>query len=90
MARALITLPAVVFADEPTGALDSRNGTALLSYLRLCVREGGQTVVMVTHDPIAASYADRVALLADGRLAGQLDHPTPDTVLASLRSLGGN
>ncbi len=88
-ARALITLPAVVFADEPTGALDSRNGTALLSYLRLCVREGGQTVVMVTHDPLAAAYADRVVLLADGRLAGEVDQPKPDTVLAALAALGG-
>ncbi len=88
IARALITLPDVVFADEPTGALDSRSGAALLSYLRLCVREGGQTVVMVTHDPMAASYADRVVLLADGRLAGELQHPTSDSVLAALRTLG--
>ena len=90
VARALITLPEVVFADEPTGALDSRNGAALLSYLRLCVREAGQTVVMVTHDPLAASYADRVVLLADGRLAGELPNPTPDTVLAALRTLRSN
>ena len=88
IARALITLPDVVFADEPTGALDSRTGAALLAYLRLCVREGGQTVVMVTHDPFAASYADRVVLLADGRLAGELHQPTADTVLAALRTLG--
>ena len=88
IARALITLPDVVFADEPTGALDSRNGSALLAYLRLCVREGGQTVVMVTHDPFAASYADRVVLLADGRLAGELHQPTADSVLAALRTLG--
>lgn len=88
IARALITRPDVVFADEPTGALDSRNGANLLSYLRLCVREAGQTVVMVTHDPLAASYADRVVLLADGRVAGELPSPTPDTVLAALRTLG--
>ena len=87
IARALITLPEVVFADEPTGALDSRNGASLLAYLRLCVREGGQTIVMVTHDPLAASYADRVLLLADGKLAGELVNPTPDTVLTALRSL---
>ena len=87
IARALVTLPEVVFADEPTGALDSRNGASLLAYLRLCVREGGQTVVMVTHDPLAASYADRVILLADGKLAGELANPTPDTVLAALRTL---
>ncbi len=88
IARALITTPDAVFADEPTGALDSRNGAALLSYLRLCVREGGQTVVMVTHDPLAASYADRVVLLADGRVAGELTEPDPDSVLSALRNLG--
>ena len=88
IARALITLPDVVFADEPTGALDSRTGAGLLSYLRLCVREAGQTVVMVTHDPLAASYADRVILLADGRVAGQLAAPTPDAVLDALRTVG--
>lgn len=88
VARALITLPEVIFADEPTGALDSRSGAALLSYLRACVREAGQTVVMVTHDPIAASYAQRVLLLADGRLVGELTDPTPDSVLAALRAVG--
>jgi len=88
IARALITAPDVVFADEPTGALDSKNGASLLAYLRLCAREGGQTIVMVTHDPNAASYADRVILLADGRAAGELTNPTPDTVLSALRGLG--
>ena len=88
IARALITLPDVVFADEPTGALDSKNGASLLAYLRLCVREAGQTVVMVTHDPLAASYADRVILLADGRVAGELLAPSPDSVLDALRTLG--
>ncbi|RIJ77896.1 ABC transporter ATP-binding protein [Nakamurella silvestris] len=88
IARALITAPDVVFADEPTGALDSKNGASLLAYLRLCAREGGQTIVMVTHDPIAASYADRVIMLADGRPAGELADPTPDSVLAALRGLG--
>ncbi len=87
IARALITVPDVVFADEPTGALDSKNGAALLSYLQLCVREGGQTVVMVTHDPMAASYADRALLLADGRIAGELDEPTPESVLTAIRAL---
>ncbi len=87
IARALITLPDVVFADEPTGSLDSKTGAALLAYLRLCVREAGQTVVLVTHDPMAASYADRVLLLADGRLAGELDQPTPDSVLTAIRAL---
>ncbi|GAA2012292.1 ABC transporter ATP-binding protein [Nakamurella flavida] len=88
IARALITRPAVVFADEPTGALDSRTGAALLSFLRSTVRETGQTVVMVTHDPNAASYADRAVLLADGRLRGTLERPTPETVLSALASLG--
>jgi putative ABC transport system ATP-binding protein len=88
IARALITRPAVVFADEPTGALDSRTGAALLSYLRSAVRELGQTVVMVTHDPHAAAYADRAVLLADGRVRGEIDRPAPDTVLAALASLG--
>jgi len=87
IARALITLPDVVFADEPTGSLDSKTGAALLAYLRLCVREAGQTVVLVTHDPMAASYADRILLLADGRLAGELDQPTPDSVLTAIRAL---
>ncbi|MEP6981680.1 MAG: ABC transporter ATP-binding protein [Nakamurella sp.] len=87
IARALITRPAVVFADEPTGALDSTTGTALLSYLRSAVRELGQTVVMVTHDPHAAAYADRVVLLADGRVRGEIDRPTADTVLSALASL---
>ncbi|GGM02782.1 ABC transporter ATP-binding protein [Nakamurella endophytica] len=87
VARALITRPDVVFADEPTGALDIRTGRALLSHLRSVVRETGQTVVMVTHDPVAASFADRVLVLADGRVADELDDPTPGTVLAALRPL---
>ena len=88
IARSLITRPQVVFADEPTGALDSRTGQALLSYLRSSSRESGQTIVMVTHDPIAASYADRVVLLADGRLAGGLTEPSTADVLAVMRTLG--
>ena len=84
----LITRPDVVFADEPTGALDLRTGQALLSYLRTSSRESGQTIVLVTHDPIAASYADRVVLLADGRLAGEIAEPTADDVLAAMRTLG--
>ena len=88
IARSLITRPQVVFADEPTGALDSRTGQSLLSYLRSSSRESGQTIVMVTHDPIAASYADRVVLLADGRLAGELIEPSTDDVLAVMRTLG--
>ncbi|WP_442907657.1 ABC transporter ATP-binding protein [Kineococcus sp. G2] len=86
--RALLPRPDVVFADEPTGNLDSRSGAEVLGLLRSSVREFGQTVVMVTHDPVAASYADRVVLLADGHLAGGLVSPTPDDVLDALRTLG--
>lgn len=88
IARSLITRPQVVFADEPTGALDSRTGQSLLDYLRSSSRESGQSIVMVTHDPIAASYADRVVLLADGRVAGELHEPSTDDVLAVMRTLG--
>ncbi len=87
IARALITRPDVVFADEPTGNLDSRAGAQVLSFLRTSVRELGRTVVMVTHDPSAAAYADRVLLLADGRVAGDISDPTPDSVLAGLDAL---
>ena len=86
--RALLPRPDVVFADEPTGNLDSRAGAEVLGLLRSSVREFGQTVVMVTHDPVAAGYADRVVLLADGRLAGGLTAPTPDDVIDALRTLG--
>ena len=88
VARALLPRPDVVFADEPTGNLDSRSGAEVLSLLRGSVREFGQTVVMVTHDPVAASYADRVVLIADGALAGGLTSPTPDDVIDALRTLG--
>jgi putative ABC transport system ATP-binding protein len=87
-ARALVGRPDVVFADEPTGSLDSRSGAEVLDFLRTSVRELGQTVVMVTHDPVAASYADHGVLLADGRVAAHLARPTPDTVLAALAGLG--
>jgi len=89
IARALLARPDVVFADEPTGNLDSRSGAEVLSLLRSSVRETGQTVVMVTHDPAAAAYADRVVLLADGRVAGEIGNPTTDSVLDALRTLGG-
>ncbi|WP_456611017.1 ABC transporter ATP-binding protein [Blastococcus sp. SYSU DS0619] len=88
IARALLPRPDVVFADEPTGNLDSRSGAEVLGLLRSSVRETGQTVVMVTHDPVAAAYADRVVLLADGRLAGDIDAPTAESVLDALRGLG--
>ncbi|WP_156251884.1 ABC transporter ATP-binding protein [Pseudactinotalea terrae] len=87
IARALSTKPDVVFADEPTGNLDSRSGTEVLSFLRRSVRELGQTIVMVTHDPAAAAYADRVVLLADGQIAGSISDPTPESVLAGLDAL---
>ncbi|RKT56787.1 ABC transporter ATP-binding protein [Saccharothrix australiensis] len=87
-ARALVAKPDVVFADEPTGNLDSRSGAEVLDFLRMSVRKLGQTVIMVTHDPVAASYADRVVLLADGHLAGEIDNPTADSVLSALKHLG--
>ena len=87
IARALITKPEVVFADEPTGNLDSRSGAEVLSFLRRSVRELGTTVIMVTHDPVAASYADRVILLADGKVAGEITDPNPQSVLAGLDAL---
>jgi putative ABC transport system ATP-binding protein len=88
VARALVAKPEVVFADEPTGNLDRRTGAELLSFLRTSVRELGQTVVLVTHDPVAAAYADRVVLLADGRLVGEVLEPTTDSVLAALAEVG--
>ncbi|MDG4814806.1 ABC transporter ATP-binding protein [Micromonospora sp. WMMD956] len=87
LARALVSRPEVVFADEPTGNLDSRAGAEVLGLLRDCVRTLGQTVVMVTHDPVAAAYADRVVLLADGRVAGDLAEPDRGAVTAALHGL---
>jgi putative ABC transport system ATP-binding protein len=87
-ARALVSRPAVVFADEPTGNLDSRSGAEVLGLLSASVRELGQTIVMVTHDPVAAAYANRVVLLADGRLVDEIVRPTADTVLAAMQRLG--
>jgi putative ABC transport system ATP-binding protein len=88
VARALATRPQIVFADEPTGNLDSRSGAELLEFLRAAVSEYGQTVVMVTHDPIAASYADTALFLADGRVVDALDAPTQRSVLDRLKTLG--
>ena len=88
IARALASRPEIVFADEPTGNLDSKASAEVLGLLRRSVREFGQTVVMVTHDPVAASYADRVVFLADGRTAGALDRPTPESVLDAMKNLG--
>jgi putative ABC transport system ATP-binding protein len=89
VARALISRPDVVFADEPTGALDSKAGTELLRFLRSVVDELGQTVVMVTHDPGAAAYADRVVFLVDGAIVEELAQPTRDRVLEVMGRLGG-
>lgn len=86
-ARALVSRPEVVFADEPTGNLDSRAGAEVLGFLQRSVRELGQTVVMVTHDAGAASYADRVVFLADGRLVGELREPTSAAVLDTIKQL---
>ena len=88
IARALVTRPEVVFADEPTGALDIRTGRGVLALLREVVDVDGHTVVMVTHDPVAAAHADRVILLADGRIAGTLDAPDADQVAEQLAHLG--
>ncbi|MBF9133195.1 ABC transporter ATP-binding protein [Plantactinospora sp. S1510] len=88
IARALITHPEVVVADEPTGALDTRSSRQVLELLRHVVDDMRQTVLMVTHDPVAASYADSVVFLADGRLAGELTRPTPEQVAARMTHLG--
>ncbi len=88
VARALVSQPEVIFADEPTGNLDSRTGSEILGFLRHAVRELGQTIVMVTHDPVAASYSDRVVFLADGRVIDALDAPTPERVIDHMRLLG--
>ncbi|MFI5845359.1 ABC transporter ATP-binding protein [Catenuloplanes sp. NPDC051500] len=86
-ARALLARPDVVFADEPTGNLDSRAGADVLSFLRNSVHEHGQTIIMVTHDPVAASYADHVIFLADGRMVDELSAPTAEAVLDKLKHL---
>ena len=87
IARALITRPAVIFADEPTGALDNRTSRQVLELLRALVDEHGQTIVMVTHDPVAAAVADRVLLLADGRLAGELTEVDAGAIAARMTTL---
>lgn len=89
VARALASRPEVVFADEPTGNLDSHTGAAILDFMRRAVREYHQTIVMVTHDPVAASYADRVLFLADGRIVSELRDPDTDTILSALRTASG-
>jgi putative ABC transport system ATP-binding protein len=88
VARALASKPAIIFADEPTGNLDSRTGGEVLGFMRRAVSDLGQTIVMVTHDAVAASYADRIVFLKDGKLAGEMTSPTPDKVLDYLKHLG--
>jgi putative ABC transport system ATP-binding protein len=88
IARALVTRPDVLFADEPTGALDTTTGREVLELMRQIVDETAQTVVMVTHDPVAAAHADRVVFLADGHVAGFLESPTPDRVADRMTHLG--
>ncbi|MGH4032026.1 ABC transporter ATP-binding protein [Actinomycetota bacterium Odt1-20B] len=87
VARALVSRPAIIFGDEPTGNLDSRAGAEVLGFLRDSVRELGQTVVMVTHDPVAAGFADRVVFLSDGRLVDEMTRPTPERVLDRMKEL---
>jgi putative ABC transport system ATP-binding protein len=89
IARAFVTRPEIIFADEPTGNLDSRSGAEVLTLLRDAVDRYGQTVAMVTHDPVAASHADTVVVLADGQVIDELDHPTTQTVLDRVMALGG-
>ena len=86
-ARALVSQPAIVFADEPTGNLDSTSSAEVLGFLRRSVTEFGQTIVMVTHDPVAASYTDRVIFLADGRIVDELHHPDRDSILEAMARL---
>jgi putative ABC transport system ATP-binding protein len=88
VARALLSRPEIIFADEPTGNLDSRSGAEILTFMRRAVDEFGQTIVMVTHDPVAASYANRVVFLVDGRIVDELADPTAETVLDKMRTLG--
>jgi putative ABC transport system ATP-binding protein len=88
MARALVSRPAIVFADEPTGNLDSRGGAELLDFLRRAIDQMGQTIVMVTHDPGAAAHADAVVFLADGRIVDHMADPTAERVLDTIKRLG--
>ena len=88
VARALASRPEIIFGDEPTGNLDSRTGAEILDFMRRAVRELGQTIVMVTHDPVSASYSDRVLFLADGQIVDEMSDPTPDNVFDKMRHLG--
>jgi len=89
VARALASRPQIIFGDEPTGNLDSRAGAEVLEFLRQAVDDMAQTIVIVTHDPTAASYADRILFLADGRIVDEMGEPTADRVLERMRKFGG-
>ena len=88
VARALASRPKIIFADEPTGNLDSRSGAEILAFMRHAVSDLGQTIVMVTHDPVAAAYADRVVFLADGKVVDEIPSPTSEQVLDRMKKLG--
>ena len=88
VARALASQPRIIFADEPTGNLDSITGAEILTFMRKAVDNLGQTIVMVTHDPVAASYADRIIFLADGHIVNEMTEPTADRVLDLMKSIG--
>jgi putative ABC transport system ATP-binding protein len=88
VARALASRPRIIFADEPTGNLDSITGSEILTFMRKAVDDLGQTIVMVTHDPVAASYADRIIFLADGRIVNEMTDPTPERVLDQMKNFG--
>jgi putative ABC transport system ATP-binding protein len=89
VARAIVPRPDIIFADEPTGALDSRTGTEMLTFMRNAVNDSGQTIVMVTHDPHAASFADNVLFLADGQIIDEMPEPTTDRVLDRMKRFEG-
>ena len=88
-ARALVAHPAIIFADEPSGNLDSRAAAELLGFMRGAVSDYGQTIVMVTHDPVAAAYADRIVFLGDGRIVDEMTHPTMEAVIDRMKQFGG-
>lgn len=88
-ARALVSQPEIIFADEPSGNLDSKSGSELMSFMRRAVKEFGQTIVMVTHDPVTAAYADRIVFLADGKTVDEMLDPTVESVLDRLKELEG-
>jgi putative ABC transport system ATP-binding protein len=90
VARALASRPTIIFADEPTGNLDSNSGAEILQFMRDAVDEFGQTIVMVTHDPVAASYADRVVFLADGKIVHDMSGPNVDSIMQQMKQIGAH